>query len=46
MFLTSVTEITAMVVDFKEESKKISLSIKQLLIAEEKNKEDAEEVSE
>lgn len=43
-------EITAMVVDFKEESKKISLSIKQLLIAEEKNKkdseEDAEEVSE
>lgn len=39
-------EITAMVVDFKEESKKISLSLKQLLIAEEKNKEDAEEVSE
>lgn len=39
-------EITAMVVDFKEESKKISLSIKQLLIAEDKNKEDAEEVSE
>lgn len=39
-------EITAMVVGFKEESKKISLSIKQLLIAEEKNKEDAEEVSE
>ena len=39
-------EITAMVVDFKEESKKISLSIKQLLIAEEKNKKDAEEDSE
>ena len=42
----NIDEITAMVVDFKEESKKISLSIKQLLIAEEKNKEDAEEVSE
>ncbi len=39
-------EITAMVVDFKEESKKISLSIKQLLIAEEKNKEVSEEASE
>lgn len=39
-------EITAMVVDFKEESKKISLSIKQLLIAEEKNKKDAEEDAE
>ena len=30
-------EITAMVVDFNEESKKISLSIKALIIAEEKN---------
>ncbi len=43
-------EITAMVVDFNEESRKISLSIKQLLIAEEKNsdaeEEAAEEVSE
>ncbi len=30
-------EVTAMVVDFKEASRKISLSIKQILIAEEKN---------
>ncbi|MBE5936643.1 MAG: S1 RNA-binding domain-containing protein [Lachnospiraceae bacterium] len=38
-------EITAMVVDFNEESKKISLSIKQLIIANEKNnQEDTEEV--
>jgi len=40
-------EITAMVVDFNEESKKISLSIKQLIIANEKNnQEDTEEVEE
>ena len=37
-------EITAMVVDFNEETKKISLSVKALLIAEEKNNaDDAEE---
>ncbi len=35
-------EITAMVVDFNEESKKISLSIKALIIAEEKKNNDAD----
>ncbi len=39
-------DVTAMVVDFNEESKKISLSIKQILIAEEKNAaEDTEEAA-
>lgn len=33
-------EVTAMVVDFKEASRKISLSIKQILIAKEKNAEE------
>lgn len=38
-------EVTAMIVDFKEETKKISLSIKQILIAEDKKDADiAEEV--
>jgi len=36
-------EVTAMIVDFKEETKKISLSIKQILIAEEKKDADASE---
>lgn len=35
-------EVTAMVVDFNEEAKKISLSIKALLLAEEKNNADKE----
>lgn len=35
-------EVTAMVVDFNEEAKKISLSIKALLLAEEKNNVDKE----
>ncbi len=40
-------EVTAMIVDFKEETKKISLSIKQILIAEDKKNADvAEEASE
>lgn len=35
-------EVTAMIVDFNEEAKKISLSIKQILIAEEKNNAEQE----
>ena len=38
-------EVTAMVVDYNEESKKISLSIKAILIAEEKKKRAAEKAA-